>query len=350
MKQIKVIASKNYNVVIGNGLIQQIGTYLQQIKKSCKVCIISDSNVFPIYGNPAIGSLNCNGYSVYNYVFPAGEASKNGSTYLSILSFLAANQFSRSDMLIALGGGVVGDMTGFVAATYLRGISYVQVPTSLLAMVDSSVGGKTAIDLPEGKNQVGAFYQPELVLCDIDTLETLPEDIFRDGCAEVIKYGVLYDHELFAHLSAKGIAFDKESVIAKCVEWKRKVVAEDEFDTGSRQKLNLGHTIGHGVEACSDFQISHGKAVAIGMSIITKAACAYQLCSADTLQAIVEILEKFGLPISTDFSAQQLFTASLSDKKRSGGTVNLIVPHTVGDCVIRPTPVNELESFIKAGL
>ena len=189
---------------------------------------------------------------------------------MELLNFLAENKLTRSDALIALGGGVVGDLTGFAAATYLRGIDYIQIPTTLLAAVDSSVGGKTAIDLPSGKNLVGAFYQPKLVLCDTDTLNTLPEDIFRDGCAEVIKYGVLYDAELFAHLDESGLSFDREAVIARCVELKRDVVAEDEFDRGKRQKLNLGHTIGHGIEACSGYGISHGKAVAMGMTIITK--------------------------------------------------------------------------------
>lgn len=173
-------------------------------------------------------------------------------------------------MVVALGGGVVGDLAGFAAASYLRGIRFIQVPTTLLAAVDSSVGGKTAIDLPAGKNLAGAFCQPSLVLCDTDTLNSLPLDIFRDGCAEVIKYGVLYDPKLFAHLEEKGLSFDREAVITRCVELKRDVVMEDEFDTGARMKLNLGHTVGHGVEAKSHFAISHGKAVAIGMAIVSR--------------------------------------------------------------------------------
>ena len=241
-------------------------------------------------------------------------------------------------------------MTGFAAATFLRGIAFIQVPTTLLAAVDSSVGGKTAIDLPSGKNLAGAFYQPSLVLCDIDTLNTLPEDIFRDGCAEVIKYGILYDPDLFAYLSDSGLFFDRETVIARCVELKRDVVAEDEFDTGARMKLNLGHTIGHGVEARSDFSVSHGKAVAIGTAIVTRAAAKKGICGADAKVRILNILEAFGLPASTTFSAESLYTASLSDKKRSGGTVSLIVPKAIGNCEILPTPVSEIQSFIEAGL
>ena len=279
-----------------------------------------------------------------SYVFPAGEESKNGTNFLRLLNFLAESKLTRSDMIVALGGGVVGDLAGFAAASFLRGIRFIQVPTTLLAAVDSSVGGKTAIDLPAGKNLAGAFCQPSLVLCDTDTLNSLPLDIFRDGCAEVIKYGVLYDPELFAHLEEKGLDFDREAVITRCVELKRDVVMEDEFNTGARMKLNLGHTIGHGVEARSHFGLSHGKSVAIGMAIVSRASgCA------DTSR-ILNILEKFGLPTATEYSVDDIYTYTLSDKKRSGGTVKLIVPQRIGDCAIVPTPVENLKSFIEAGL
>ena len=325
MKTITVSASKTYNVHIGSGLLPQLGGQLSAIHKSCKAAIISDSNVWPLHGKTAEESLVCAGFEVIHFVFSAGEASKNSDTYLEILNFLAENKVTRSDVIIALGGGVVGDITGFAAATYLRGIAYVQVPTSLLAMVDSSVGGKTAIDLPAGKNLVGAFCQPIIVLCDMDTLSTLPADIFQDGCAEVIKYGVLYDTKLFSHLMEKGLAFDREDVIARCVELKRNVVMEDEFDTGARQKLNLGHTIGHSIEARSDFTITHGQAVAMGMHIVSKAGTAFEFCEAQVRQEIRTILEKFGLPYKTEFTAQELYTCALSDKKRTGGTVNCTV-------------------------
>lgn len=345
MNTIHVNASKSYDVIIGEGILNDIGTRLISVlKESCKIAIISDSNVFPIYGLQVSENLKNNGFQVVNYTFPAGEASKNAATYLEILNFLAENHLTRSDAILALGGGVTGDMAGFAAATYLRGISYVQVPTTLLAMVDSSVGGKTAIDLLVGKNLVGAFYQPKIVLCDLNTLNTLPASVFSDGCAEVIKYGVLYDAELFAHLKANGLQFNREEVISRCVELKRNVVAEDEFDTGARQKLNLGHTIGHGVEAQSNFSITHGQAVAIGMAIIAKAACK------TIYSELVSVLERFQLPTKTDFTAKQLFTSALSDKKRSGGTVNLIIPKAIGDCYILPKAVEELESFIEEGL
>ena len=343
MKTVHVTASREYDVRIGSGLLTTLGENIP--KKVKKVCIVSETNVWPLYGETASESIRNAGFEVTSFVFPAGEASKCGATYLELVNFLAENRMTRSDLIVALGGGVVGDLTGFAAATFLRGIQFIQVPTTLLAAVDSSVGGKTAIDLPAGKNLCGAFYQPSLVLCDTDTLNTLPEDIFRDGCAEVIKYGVLYDPALFAHLKAHGLDFDREAVITRCVELKRDVVAEDEFDTGARMKLNLGHTIGHGVEARSNFTLSHGKSVAIGMAIVARSA------SDDaTRDAILEILDIFDLPKDTDCTAEGLYTSALSDKKRTGGTVNLIVPRAIGDCAIVPTPVEEIQAFIEKGL
>ncbi len=350
MKTVKVTVSHPYEVKIGTSLLDKLGAETAAVTKVGTAAIISDSNVWPLYGEVAKKSLENAGFSVISRVFPAGESSKNAETYLSVLNFLAENRINRGDCLIALGGGVVGDLTGFVAATYLRGIAYIQVPTTLLAAVDSSVGGKTAIDLDCGKNLVGAFYQPKLVLCDTDTLNTLPQDIFRDGCAEVIKYGILYDESLFTQLENSGLAFDRESVIARCVELKRDVVSEDEFDTGNRMKLNLGHTIGHGVEASSHFTISHGKAVAIGTAIISRAAVKYDICTQESCDRIQRVLAQFGLPISTDCDAETLFSAALSDKKRSGGVVNLIIPRKIGDCMIQPTPIDEIKAWIEAGL
>ena len=344
MNKIRIHASKEYDVCIGSGLLSRLGNLVAQVCKAQKAAIISDSHVWPLYGQSAKNSLESSGFEVVNFVFPAGESSKNGATYLSILNFLAENQLTRTDCIIALGGGVVGDMAGFVAATYLRGIDYIQVPTTLLAAVDSSVGGKTAIDLPAGKNLAGCFYQPKLVLCDIDTLNTLPDPVFRDGCAEVIKYGVLFDSALFVHLEHAGCAFDRKTVISRCVELKNAVVSEDEFDTGRRMLLNLGHTIGHGIEAGSNFTISHGQAVSIGMAIVARS------CKCSDAPRIVSCLQRFGLPTETALSAQVLADAALSDKKRSANTVKLILPERIGSCRICPTPVGELLSFIEAGL
>lgn len=350
MKTVTVRASKTYIIKIGPGLLDTVGTEAAKLGKAEKVCIVSDSNVFPLYGNQVTAGLEQAGFTVSTFVFPAGEESKNGYTFLSLLNTLAEQQLTRTDLIVALGGGVVGDLAGFAAACYLRGIRFIQIPTTLLAAVDSSVGGKTAIDLPAGKNLAGAFCQPSLVLCDTETLNTLPREIFRDGCAEVIKYAVLYDPALFETLENNGLAFDREAVIARCVELKRDVVMEDEFDTGSRMKLNLGHTIGHGVEASSHFAVSHGKAVAIGMAMVARASAACGLCSAECSRKIQKLLLEFGLPVHTGYTAEELFRCALSDKKRSGSTVRLIIPREIGRCEILPTPVSQLTSFIEEGL
>lgn len=344
MRTVTVNASKKYDIKIGSGLLASIGAEAKNLGKATKAAIVSETNVWPLYGEALQKSLENAGFSVVSYVFPAGEESKNGQNYLTLVNFLAQNKLTRSDLVVALGGGVTGDLAGFAAATYLRGIRFIQVPTTLLAAVDSSVGGKTAIDLPAGKNLCGAFCQPSLVLCDTDTLNTLPDDIFRDGCAEVIKYGILYDPALFACLEEKGPDFDRETVIARCVELKRDVVMEDEFDTGLRMKLNLGHTIGHGVESRSDFALSHGKSVAIGIAIVSRAS------NCPDTGRILACIEKFGLPTAIDYPPSDIYRYTLSDKKRSGGTVNLIIPRKIGHCDIVPTPVGSLLSFIEEGM
>lgn len=361
MNTVTVNASGSYDILIGEKLLfpcqlpEDFSAHpaiaaIRQLKGAKKAHIVTDDNVMNRYSAAVMDQLRFAGLDVSMEVFPAGEASKNCSNYVAILNSMAKHQLTRSDIVVALGGGVMGDLAGFAAATFLRGIRYVQIPTTLLAAVDSSVGGKTAIDLPAGKNLAGAFHQPSLVLCDTGALNTLPEDVFRDGCAEVIKYGVLYDPNLFAHLQQHGLNFHREEVITRCVELKRDVVMEDEFDTGARMKLNLGHTIGHGVEAASGYTVSHGKAVAIGMAIVARAACARGFCTPDCRDAIVKLLEQFHLPTTTEYSADVLYEYALSDKKRSGGTVNLIIPREIGSCTILPMEVENLKSFIQAGL
>ena len=344
MNTVEIHASCQYPVHIGSGLMAQIADEIQRRTKAEKVCIVSDSNVWPLYGEMVEKQIISCGLHVINFVFSAGENSKNLSTYSNLMQYLAANQLSRADCIVALGGGVVGDLSGFAAATYLRGIPYIQMPTTLLAMVDSSVGGKTGIDLEQGKNLVGAFYQPTVVLCDTDTLDTLPENIFRDGCAEVIKYGILFDKELFAHLEDRGIAFDREAVIARCVELKKIAVEADEFDQGQRMLLNLGHTIGHAIEKYSNYTISHGQAVSIGMAIVCRS------CECSDTNRILALLDKFDLPIATVYSAEDLEKSAVSDKKRSGKLVNLIIPGSIGNCAIVPTDTDKLKAFIEKGL
>lgn len=350
MKTVTVSASRQYDIRIGSDLIPHLADHLAGITKANKFFILSDSNVWPVYGQMAVSSLLESGYDVYHYIIPAGEASKCGENFLHLLNLLAENQLTRSDCIIALGGGVVGDLAGFVAATYLRGIAYVQIPTSLLAMVDSSVGGKTAIDLPAGKNLAGAFYQPSLVLCDLDTLQTLPENIFRDGCAEVIKYGILFDSNLFSHLKCFGLDFNREYVVTRCVELKRDIVNQDERDLELRQLLNLGHTIAHSIEANSNYGISHGKAVAIGMDLITACAVTAGLCNDETYREVNSILLLFQLPTKTLYKEDVLAEGALHDKKRASNTLSLIIPKKIGECIIHPYPIADLKTFIKAGL
>lgn len=352
MKIVEVAAStKSYNVYIGAGLLACAAEYIRAIApKVEKIALITDDTVDALHADTVKAALESAGYNIIKYVLPHGEESKNGSNYLAILSHLAENQLTRSDLLVALGGGMVGDIAAFSAATYLRGIKYVQMPTTLLAMVDSSVGGKTAIDLPAGKNLAGAFCQPDAVLIDTNTLSTLPEDILRDGCAEVLKYGILGDRELFDHLVAKGLGFDREYVIWKSVSMKRDYVCADEFDTGVRRKLNLGHTLGHAVEKLSDFGLSHGKSVAIGTASVARAAAADGHCSAQCAAEIESGLARLGLPTKTDMNIESLMLPMLSDKKRAGSLVNVIVPERIGFCGIVPMDADKLREFMNKGL
>jgi len=350
MKRITVNASAKYEVVIGRNLLKNSGEEISKVIKPCKICIFTDDIVAGLYLGTLKESLVSAGYNVFEYIIPNGEASKNINTYAGFLNFLAENGFSRTDALVALGGGVVGDLCGFTAATYLRGVKYVQIPTTILAMVDSSVGGKTAIDLEAGKNLCGAFYQPSLVLCDCDTTKTLPKNIFADGMAEVIKYGVIRDAALFEHLSINGMNFDFEYVIPTCIDIKRDVVENDEFDNGVRQLLNFGHTVGHGIEKLSKFEISHGSAVAIGMAIITKASAQNGKCSADCTERLVNVLNKFSLPTSSDYKASELAKMMESDKKRRADKITLVLPTSIGTSKLETIPTSEYEKFIASGI
>lgn len=350
MTTVTVRASRPYEVTIGRGLLDTVGRQAAGQWKGRSAAVVSDSTVAPLYLNRVKDSLERAGFRVHSFVFPAGEDQKNGGTYLKLLEFLAARRLTRADGLIALGGGVVGDLAGFAAATFLRGIGFLQLPTTLLAAVDSSVGGKTAIDLTNGKNLAGAFYQPQAVLCDLDTLDTLPAEVFADGCAEVIKYGMIGDPALLARLETVDFRADPEELVARCVAQKRDLVEQDEFDTGARQLLNLGHTLGHGVEACSGYTVSHGRAVAIGMTLVTRAAVAFGRCPAEVLPRLWRLLERYGLPDATAYSAQALYEKTLSDKKRSGDTISLVVPIAWGASQLVRIPVSELPAWIERGL
>jgi 3-dehydroquinate synthase len=333
-----------YSIVIGSGL--DYGKLALNAKKPCKVVIVSDDNVFPLYGDAVIRSFLESGYQTSSYVIKNGEASKNLDTVAELLNFLANEKVTRADMLVALGGGVVGDITGFVSAIYLRGVDYIQIPTTILAAVDSSVGGKTGVDLSAGKNLVGAFHQPIVVLCDTNVLTTLPKAVYADGMAEVIKHGMIADREML--LSLNDIA--PVQMCYRNVAIKAGLVEKDEFDTGVRRLLNFGHTVGHAVEAVSNYRVSHGNAVAIGMTVITKAGERNALTDSECMGDLVKALERYGLPTRCDFSAKELAAAALHDKKRSGGTITLVIPRKTGQAELCEIPVDQLESFIAKGL
>jgi len=349
MKTITVNASKTYDIIIDTDILDDAGSIIRKTTGGQTAAIVTDDNVAALYGKRLTNTLEKNNYHVAEYIFPHGETSKNAGTFLSLVNFLAEEKLSRTDIVVALGGGVTGDLAGFAASCYMRGIKFIQIPTTLLAAVDSSVGGKTAVNLAAGKNLFGAFYQPELVLCDVSLLSTLTPEIFRDGCAEVIKYGVIAGRELFDSLE-KPIDAQLEEVIARCVEIKRDIVAEDEFENDKRKLLNFGHTVGHAIELLSGYNISHGHAVAAGMAVVTRAAVRMGMCETQCLTDILNMLRRYELPESTSYKADELARACMSDKKRDGESITMIFPAEIGKCVLKKIPAGEIESVIRLGL
>ncbi len=348
MRKVTVNASKKYDILIGGGLLGSAGSLIKQAAGGNCAAIIADSNTGPLYMQPLKMSLETAGYRVVTHIFEAGESNKNIDTFAEILNFLAASKLDRTDVIAALGGGVAGDMAGFAASVYLRGIHLVQIPTSVLAAVDSSVGGKTAIDLPAGKNLAGSFYQPELVICDTDTFATLPGREYKSGFAEIIKYAVIAEPALLDMINDPDTGIDE--IIEICVKIKRDIVEADEFEAGQRQLLNFGHTIGHAVEKASDFKLLHGEAVAAGMVMMTKAAVKKGICTDKCLEDIIRACENRGLPVSADYSHKALMDMICSDKKVRGNTINVILPEYTGRCDIENITVEEMGSLLDMAL
>ncbi len=349
MKRIQVNTKPSYEVLIGPGVLSESGAYLKGLFPDSRLAVITDSTVAPLYLETARESLTAAGYTVSTHVFPAGEASKNFVTLSGILEFLASVPLTRTDCLIALGGGVAGDMAGFAAACYLRGIRYVQMPTTLLSAVDSSVGGKTAIDLKAGKNLAGAFLQPSAVLCDTDCLRSLPPEVFADGAAEAVKTGVLCDESLFALFEDGSLTVNPAEVIARCVAYKAGVVERDEREQGERKLLNLGHTIGHAIEKCSGYRIPHGHAVAAGLAIMARSAERQGMTEEPIADRICACLKAQNLPVVTEYPPDMLAEAAGADKKRSGDEITIIVPRKIGRCALEKIPVSGLLFTIRAG-
>lgn len=349
MKTVHVETGIPYDIFIERGILDSCGKYVKQLSGAKRVTIISDSNVAALYKWRVINSLSQEGFEVATHVFPAGEESKNLNTIAEMYNTLANFGMTRKDIVVALGGGVTGDMAGFAAATYLRGIDFIQIPTSLLAQVDSSVGGKTGVDIAQGKNLVGAFHQPKAVLIDPDTLDTLPDLYVRDGMAEVIKYGCIKDEAFFEKLEQEDALEHIEDVIEVCVSIKRDVVSRDERETGERMLLNFGHTLGHSIEKLYDFKgISHGMAVAIGMVLISRAGEKLGITQSGTTDRIIALCEKYGLPTSDKASFAEMADAAHSDKKTAGSEINLVLLKKIGDSFTQKVKLDELEEFITA--
>ncbi len=329
----------HYHICIGEGILAQAGRLLSNraVAKG-QAAIVTNADIAALYADILSESLQKEGYTPVLCLVPEGEARKTLATVHSLYDQFVAAGLDRRSPIIGLGGGVIGDMAGFAAATYLRGAPFVQIPTSLLAMVDASVGGKTGVDLPQGKNLVGAFKQPVVVIIDTDVLAQLPAAEFRSGLAEIVKHGILGAPDLFRQMEEKGPA-NLTQMIADAVRVKVDVVIEDPFERGRRATLNLGHTFGHAIEQVSGYRLRHGEAVAVGTVAATRMAVALNRCDAETAGRIESCLDKLGLPTTVSgLDLDEVYAMMFQDKKRSGKMLRFIIPQTIGDVVIIDDP------------
>ncbi|MDF2567533.1 MAG: aroB [Oscillospiraceae bacterium] len=348
MKSIVVSASKKYEVLIDKDILRHSGKLIKKVSKAQKAVIVTDDVVNVLYADCVRASLEQSGFDVHVFVFKNGEKQKSHSTLIELYEFLCKKQVTRNDLLIALGGGVVGDLTGFCAATYLRGLDFVQIPTTLLAQIDSSVGGKTGVNIESGKNLVGAFCQPLLVICDTNTLSTLSDEIFSDGVAEAIKYGAIKSKSLFDKLLHEDINEHLVDIIYECIDIKRTLVEKDEFDTGERMLLNFGHTLGHGIEKFYHYEkYTHGSAVSIGMCRLTERSEQYGMTETGTQKLLEKCAEKYNLPTHDGIADEELIQCCVNDKKRSKGTLHIIVIKEIGNSEILPLSINEFFDFVR---
>ena len=349
MKLTVNLGKNSYPIYIENNILSQAASYIADVFSGKRIMIISDDHVFPLYGEKLIARLS-GSYECHHVVLPHGEATKDFQTLPGVYSAMLNAKISRSDLVIALGGGVIGDLAGFAASSYLRGVKLVQIPTSLLAQVDSSVGGKVAVDLPQGKNLVGAFYQPALVLIDPLVLNTLEERFISDGMGEVIKYGCIKDAQLFhtleSHSSFDDLKEELPAIIQRCVDIKRVVVEHDQFDTGERMLLNFGHTLGHTIEQQFNYgRESHGEAVSIGMYQLTLLAEAQGLTASGTADRIRKVLDIYGLPHACNLPLRDLTAAIALDKKNLNNKLNIILLHDIGSSYIHPATIEFFNQY-----
>ncbi len=350
MHTISIAVSQPYAVHVGAGLLTHSGELIAAVTPARRCALVTDSNVAPLYAQTVAASLESAGFSVHLCTLPAGEENKTLPTCARLLSYFARAGLTRTDFAIALGGGVVGDMTGFACAVYQRGIDFVQIPTTLLAACDASVGGKTAVDLPEGKNLAGAFHQPRLVLCDTDTFSTLPRRVYSEGMAEVIKHALIADRNLLHALDATDAPISIDELVRRNVEIKASFVCADELEHGRRKLLNFGHTLGHAVERCSSFSIPHGEAVAIGMALICRAAEKLGHSPAGTLDTVQSLLRRYSLLCECPFTADELFEAATADKKRSGDSIDIVILKEIGRAQTLRLTLEQLREFTEAAL
>lgn len=350
-KQILTTPSgETYPILTGSGLLDTCGQTLAELIKPCRVMILSDSNVAPLYLERTAQSLTTAGFSVHTHVVSAGEESKSIAVLGAVLESFAEAGMTRTDLAVALGGGVIGDLTGFAAGCYLRGIRFAQLPTTLLSAVDASVGGKTAVNLMHGKNLAGMFHQPIAVICDTDTLSTLTPYEISDGAAEAIKSGILGDPDLFAVYESGNPQESYEEIISRAVAYKAKIVMEDPEEHGVRKLLNLGHTAAHAIERLSNFAVSHGHAVAIGMAIVTRASVKRGLLDAASGERILTAITRSGLPVHCPYSAVEMAKIAAIDKKAAASDITVILPEKIGQCRMEKIPIAALESLFADGL
>lgn len=345
MKTYTVSTSKPYEVIIEKGALKNIAPFVaEKFPAPRKVCVITDSNVGTLYGAPVIESLAEAGFDAFRINFPAGEHSKNLTTYMNILESLADRGMTKSDIILALGGGVVGDISGFAAGTYMRGIEYIHVPTTLLSAIDSSIGGKTAVNLMSGKNLAGLFWQPALVVTDPEMVGTLSEYEIQNGLGEALKSAVISDGSLVSHIQDRNY----EYIIDRCISIKKSIVDVDENDTGIRQLLNFGHTLAHGIEKLSSYSVSHGQAVAKGMVGESKAAFAMGYTKNDISGELVRIITSLDMDPSLDYDPEEIYQHAMVDKKIRDNMINIIVPDLIGKCTLKKISLDELKEFIFA--
>ena len=343
MKQLTIPVQPAYDALLGEGLLAQAGALTAEAVRGRHVLIVTDDGVAPLYLEAARTSYAAAGFTVETFVFPHGESNKSLQTVEAVL--LAADRagITRTGLFAALGGGLVGDLTGLSASLYLRGIDFVQIPTTLLAMVDASVGGKTAVNLSSGKNLCGAFYQPRLVICDPAVLRTLSPELFAEGMAEVIKTGAICDEGLLSRIA---YGDNLTGIIADCIRIKGEIVSQDEHDHGLRQLLNLGHTFGHALEKLNGYRIYHGEGVAVGMLIAAWAAEQHGLCEHGVYDELKAMLSMQHLPVTTPFTAGKVAENAMNDKKRRGDSLTLVLPSARGKSVLHPIRAAELADFI----